>query len=64
METYDFYYGTQLAEFERPEVPEIVAKKGISTDIAGSKYSLTIKPSNSKAVIKCSQSSKTTLSLI
>lgn len=51
METYDFYYGTQLVEFERPEVPEIVAKKGILADIAGTKYSLIIKPSNSKVVV-------------
>lgn len=51
METYDFYYGTQLVEFERPEVPEIVAKKGIKAEIVGSKYSLVIKPSNTKVVI-------------
>ena len=29
METYDFYYGTQVVEFERPKIPEIIAKKGI-----------------------------------
>lgn len=51
METYDFYYGTQSAEFERPDIPEIVAKKGIAVDIAGSKYSLIIKPSSTKAVV-------------
>jgi hypothetical protein len=52
METYDFYYGTQLVEFERPEVPAVIAKQGIATNIAGSKYSLNIKPSNSKVVVK------------
>ncbi len=62
METYDFFYGTQLAEFERPEVPEIVAKKGIKAEIAGSKYSLKLNPSKSKAVIRCLQSNKAILS--
>jgi len=42
METYDFYYGTQAAEFERPEIPEIVAKKGIKANIAGSKTEVVI----------------------
>ncbi len=51
METYDFYYGTQLVEFEREEVPEIVAKKGIKANIAGSKYTLTINPSKTEVVI-------------
>lgn len=63
METYDFYYGTQVVEFERPDIPEIVAKKGITANVAGSKYSLLVTPYNSKAVIKCSQSSKMILSL-
>ena len=39
---YNFFYGTQMVEFERPEVPEIVAKEGIKTNI---------KPSKTKAVI-------------
>ncbi len=51
METYDFFYGTQLTEFERPEVPEIIAKEGIIANIVGSKYSLIIKQSNTEAVI-------------
>lgn len=62
METYDFSYGTQYAEFERPNVPEIVAKKGIAANVTGKKYNLKLNPSESKAVIKCLQSSKTTLS--
>jgi hypothetical protein len=51
METYDFYYGTQVAEFERPEIPDIIAKKGIKANIAGSKYTLTINPSKTEVVI-------------
>ncbi len=39
---YEFFYGTQTTEFERPEVPGIIAKKGIKTNI---------KPSKTKAVI-------------
>lgn len=48
---YDFYYGTQLVEFDREEVPEIVAKKGIDFKLVGSKYTLKIRPSNSKVVV-------------
>lgn len=48
---YNFFYGTQIVEFERPDVPEIVAKKGIKADIAGSKYTLNIKSSQTKVVV-------------
>ena len=64
METYDFYYGSQLVEFERPDVPEIIAKEGIKADIAGKKYSLKLNATESKVVVKCLQSSKMILSQI
>lgn len=51
MKMYDFFYGTQVVEFERPEIPEIVTKKGIKAEIAGSKYTLKINASTTKAVI-------------
>lgn len=39
---YNFFYGCQAAEFERPKVPVTVAKKGLKA---------TINPSKTKAVI-------------
>jgi len=51
MEQHYFFYGNQVEEFERPKVPEIVAKKGIKMSIAGSKYSLRLNSSKTKAVI-------------
>ena len=51
MEKYDFFYGGQVVEFERPEVPEIIAKKGIQLSLAGSKYNLVLSPSKNKVVI-------------
>lgn len=52
MEKYYFFYGSQVEEFERPKVPETIAKKGIKADIVGKKYNLKIKPSNTKVVVK------------
>lgn len=51
MEKYYFFYGNQVKEFERPMVPDVVAKKGIKTEIVGKKYDLKIKPSKTKVVI-------------
>lgn len=51
MEKYYFFYGTQVIEFERPEVPEIVSKKGIKLEIVGKKYNVEIMPSKTKVVI-------------
>lgn len=51
METYDFYYGNQAAEFEREEIPDVIGKKGIKMNIQDTKYSLEIKSSTTKAVI-------------
>lgn len=52
MEKHYFFYGNQVEEFERPKVPEIVAKKGIKANIAGNKYNLKIRPSGNKVVVK------------
>jgi hypothetical protein len=52
MERYDFFYGSQLSEFESPKVPEIIAREGLKANVAGSKYILKVKPSKTKAVIK------------
>lgn len=52
MEKYYFFYGSQVEEFERPKVPEIIAKKGIKAEIVGRKYNLNIKPSKTKVVVK------------
>jgi len=35
---YNFFYGNQMVEFERPEVPEIIAKKGIQLSLAGRRH--------------------------
>ena len=51
MGKYYFFFGTQAYEFERPDVPEIIPKKGIKANIAGSIYTLRINPSTYKAVI-------------
>ena len=51
MEKYDFFYGSQLVEFERPEVPEIVGKEGIEAEMVGSQYNLLVNTSKTKAVI-------------
>lgn len=51
MEKYYFFYGSQVQEFKRPKVPDIVAKKGIKAEIVGKRYTLNIKPSITKAVI-------------
>jgi len=45
MEGYSFFYGSQMVEFERPEVPEIIAKDGIKTNIVGGIYSLKLNAS-------------------
>ncbi len=37
-----FFYGCQVAEFERPKVPKIITEKGLKANI---------KPSKTKAVI-------------
>ena len=37
MEKHYFFYSNQAVEFERPKVPEIVAKKGIKARIKASK---------------------------
>lgn len=42
MEKHYFFYGTQAIEFERPKVPDTIAKKGIKAEIVGSKYTLRI----------------------
>lgn len=33
METYDFYYGTQLVEFERPKIPEREEPRDLEQEI-------------------------------
>lgn len=50
-EQYYFFYGNQVVEFERPKVPEIIAKKGIKLEMVGSIYSVLVKSSNTKAVV-------------
>lgn len=49
MALFTFFYGSQAYEFERPE---IVAKPGAKAEIVGKKYTLIIKPSITKAVVK------------
>lgn len=48
---YNFFYGSQMVEFERPEIPEIIAKEGIKAEIAASKYTLKLNPSRTKVVV-------------
>lgn len=52
MDKYTFFYGTQVVEFERPEVPEVIAKSGIMAEIVGEIYTLQLKPSTTRVVIK------------
>jgi hypothetical protein len=40
---YTFFCGSQPVEFEREEVPEIVPKRGVTAEIAGSVYSLVLR---------------------
>jgi hypothetical protein len=62
MEKYNFFYGNQTVEFERPKVSEIVAREGIKVNITlssgvqantvGNKYTLKTKSSSTKVVVK------------
>lgn len=49
MQKFYMFYGSQAYEFERPE---IIAKPGARAEIAGKVYTLILKPSTTKAVIK------------
>jgi len=49
MATFYMFFGAQAYEFERPE---IVAKPGAKLEIVATKYTLIIKPSTTKVVIK------------
>lgn len=51
MQKFTFFYGNQAYEFERPE---IAATTGANAEIAGKIYTLILKPSTTKAVVKCS----------
>lgn len=52
MAKFYMFFGAQAYEFERPNIPESILKKGVKIDINKSKYSLDIKPSKTKAVIR------------
>lgn len=52
MEKYNFFYGNQTVEFERPKVSEIVAREGIKVNTVGNKYTLKTKSSGTKVVVK------------
>lgn len=52
MNKYDFFYGNQVVEFERPEVPEVIYKKSIKSNIKIKVYSAIIKYKNPKVVVK------------
>lgn len=46
------FFGAQACEFERPDIPDSAVLKGIKANINKSKYSLNVKPSTTKAVIR------------
>ncbi len=39
---YEFFYGTQTTEFERPKVPKIITEKGLKANIKPTKTSVVI----------------------
>jgi len=49
MAVFYFFYGTQVYEFERPELQ---AKAGAKLEIVGTKATLLIKPSKTSVVIR------------
>ena len=51
MAKFYMFFGTQVYEFERPDIPKSVIEKGIKANINKSKYNLNVKPSKTKAVI-------------
>lgn len=49
---YNFFYGTQMVEFERPEVPPSVVKKGINYRIKVNTNTMKVKSWRAKVVVQ------------
>lgn len=52
MAKFYMFFGTQAYEFERPDIPDPVVLKGIKANINKSKYSLNVKSSTTKEVLR------------
>lgn len=48
MAVFYFFYGTQVYEFERPELQ---AKAGIKAEVVGMKRTLLVNPSKTRVVV-------------
>jgi len=51
MEKYNFFYGNQTVEFERPKV-NITLSSGVQANTVDNKYTLKTKSSSTKVVVK------------